>query len=127
MKKLMAVLTLAGTITCQAHAADLSQHIKNVNPSLDNRTVHAVARELAKYPKIMTYIVQRESTFNPKAHSQGNIGLAGINAKVWVKTLIEEKIIRHARDLWSIRHNLKAGFYILKHYNRSYTRYRRGH
>lgn len=125
--KLLMAMALTCTITVQTHATDLSQHIANINPSLDKRTVRAVAQELAKYPKIMTHIAQRESTFNPKAHSKGNVGLTGINVKVWAETLIEEKIIKHVRDLKTIKCNLKAGFYIYKHYGKSYRRYRHGH
>jgi len=125
--KLLMAMALTCTITVQTHATDLSQHIANSNPSLAISTVHAVAGELKKYPRIMTHIAKKESNFNPKAHSKGCVGLTGVNVKVWAKTLIEEKIIKHPRDLWSIKHNLKAGFYIYKHYGKSYRKFRRGH
>lgn len=123
MNTLMA-LVLACTITA---STDLSQRIENANPSLAKSTVRAVARELKQYPRIMTHIAQCESNFDPKAHSKGCIGLTGINVKVWAKTLVEEKIIRRPHDLWSIKYNLKAGFYIYKYYGKSYRKFRIGH
>ena len=122
--KLLAALVIAGTITVQAHANDLSQHIAKINPALDKATIHAVARELRLYPPIMTYIARRESSFNPKAHSRGCVGLTGVNLTVWHKHLIKKGVIQSSRDLWTIKGNLKAGWYIFKHYGKSYRRYR---
>jgi len=122
--KLIAALLLAGTITGQAEATDLSQRIAKYNPSLAKATVATVARELSKYPPIMTYIAQQESSFNPKAHSKGCIGLTGVNTRVWTHHLITKGVIRNPHDLWLPKYNLKAGWYIYKHYNRSYRRYR---
>lgn len=122
--KILACLALAGTITVQAEARDLSQYIAKTNPSLAAVTITAVARELELYPPVMTYIARRESSFNPKAHSRGCVGLTGVNMKVWHKPLIEKGVIRSSRDLWTVKGNLKAGWYIFKHYGKSYKRYR---
>jgi soluble lytic murein transglycosylase-like protein len=122
--RLLITLAVAGTITMQANAYDLSQHIAKTNPSLAPTTVHAVSRELRLYPPVMIYIARRESSFNPKAHSRGCVGLTGVNLKIWSKRLIEKGIIRSSHDLWTIKGNLKASWYIFKHYGKSYKRYR---
>ena len=122
--KCLAVLLLLSTIMVRAEAADLSQQIAKYNLSLDKQTVQVVSRELKHYPPVMIYIARRESSFNPKAHSRGCIGLTGVNSKVWSKTLIEKGIIRSSHDLWTVKYNLKAGWYIFKYYNKSYRRYR---
>jgi len=122
--KTLAVILLAGTITVQAEAADLSQRIAKINPSLDTATVTAVARALNKYPPVMTYIAKRESTFNPTARSNGCIGLTGINVKVWMYHLIMKGIIRNPHDLWIPEYSVKAGWYVYKKCNKSYRKYR---
>ena len=123
--KLIAILLLTSTITVQTEAADLSTRIIKFNPSLDNTTVETLARELAKYPPVVTEIVKRESTFNPRAQSRGCIGLMGIDAKLWTDILIEDGIIKDPKDLWSIKLNIKAGWHIFnKKYKRSHKKYR---
>lgn len=122
--RLMAALAIAGTITVQANASDLSQHIAKINPSLDKATVAAVARELRLYPPVMTYIARRESSFDPKAHSRGCVGLTGVNLKIWHKHLTDEGVIKGSQDLWTIKGNLKAGWYVYKKCKKSYRRYR---
>ena len=122
--KILTALLLASTITVPAEASMTAKQISEINPSLDKATVQRVAQELKKYPLIVTYIAQRESTFNPKAHSRGCIGLMGINQRVWSKELIKKGVIKQPHDLWTIHGNLKAGWWIYKHYDRNYKRYR---
>jgi soluble lytic murein transglycosylase-like protein len=120
------IILLFYLVIVQASASDLtlSQHITKINFSLDKATVTAVTRELGLYPPIMTHIARRESTFNPKAHSRGCVGLTGVNMKIWHKHLIKKGIIKSSHDLWTIKGNLKAGFYIYNKCNKNYKRYR---
>jgi soluble lytic murein transglycosylase-like protein len=83
------------------------------------------------YPKakLITYIIQKESSFNPKAKSSSCIGLMQINTKVWFSknpkyNLIKLGVLRSKEDLRNWKLNIKAGVYILKHYNWNYRRYR---
>lgn len=122
--KILTALLLASTITAPVEAAMTAKQIATINPSLDKATVQRVAKELAKYPPVVTYIAHRESTFDPKAHARGCIGLMGVNQRVWTKELIKHKVIKRPQDLWTIYGNLKAGWWIYKHYNRNYKRYR---
>lgn len=121
---LFLVLTISS-----AHAGGLEAYISKKNPKLDHKTVCELASELKKYPKAITYIAYKESTFNPKAQSKGSVGLMGINTHVWFSSnpnynLIKLGIIKHRKDLFKIKGNLKAGFYIWKKCKRNYHRYR---
>jgi len=112
-----------------ANAGSLENYIQQKNPKLSKHTVHAVAVELRKYPKPITHIAERESTFDPHARSCGNVGLMGINVKVWFSSdpkynLVKLGILQHKQDVFTIRGNLKAGFYIWKHCKKNYRRYR---
>jgi soluble lytic murein transglycosylase-like protein len=112
-----------------AQGGGLEEHISKKNPNLDTRTIRELASELKKYPKAITHIAEKESTFNPKAQSKGSVGLMGINTHVWFSSnpdynLIKLGIIKNRKDLFSIRHNLKAGHYIWKRCKRNYARYR---
>jgi soluble lytic murein transglycosylase-like protein len=96
---------------------------------LDQKTVRELASELKKYPKAIAHIAEKESTFNPKAQSKGSVGLMGINTKVWFSSnpdynLIKLGVIKSRKDLFTIRGNLKAGFYVWKKCRKSYSRYR---
>jgi soluble lytic murein transglycosylase-like protein len=85
------------------------------------------------YPKakLITYIIQRESGFNSKAQSGSCVGLMQINTKVWFSrdpkyNLIKLGVLKSKADLKNWKLNIKAGVYILKHYNWNYRRYRGG-
>ena len=124
MKRFIAIAACVGTLTTTLHAQDIKAHIAKTNPSLDNATVVQIASELQQYPPIMTRIVERESTFNPIARNKNCIGLAGINKNVWLKNLIAERVVEDIRDLWSIKGNIKAGWYIISQYKMCYCKYR---
>lgn len=123
-------LILAFLLTVSvANAESLEKYIQQKNPNLSKHIVKAVAVELKKYPKPITHIAERESTFNPNARSHGNVGLMGINIKVWFSSdpkynLVKLGILKHKQDVFTIRGNLKAGHYIWKHCKKNYRRYR---
>ena len=113
-----------------AQGGNLEEYIQKKNPNLSEKTVLELASELKKYPKTITRIVERESTFNPHAKSHGSVGLMGINTRVWFSSnpdynLIKLGIIKTRKELFTIRGNLEAGYYIWKKKcNRNYRRYR---
>ena len=122
------ILLLLLTIST-AQGGNLEEYIQRKNPNLSEKTVLELASELRKYPKEITKIVERESTFNPHAKSNGSVGLMGINTRVWFSSnpdynLIKLGIIKTKKDLFTIRGNLKAGCWIYKKCNRSYRKYR---
>ena len=112
-----------------AEGGGLEEFISRKNPTLSSKTVREVASGLKKYPKAITRIAEKESTFNPLAKSKGNWGLMGVNIKVWFSSdpdynLIKLGIIKTKKELLTVNGNLKAGFYIWKQCNRSYRKYR---
>ena len=126
MKYFFLVLLLTTSIS---HGGSLEDYITKTNPTLSQKTVREVASGLKKYPKAITRIAERESTFNPLAKSKGNWGLMGVNINVWFSSdpdynLIKLGIIKHRKDLLTINGNLKAGFYIWNQCKRSYRKYR---
>lgn len=125
----MRILLLLLLTISVAEGGNLEEYISKRNPTLSYKTVREVASGLKKYPKAITRIAERESTFNPLAKSCGNWGLMGINVKVWFSSdpdynLIKLGIIKHKKDLLTVTGNLKAGFYIWNQCKRSYKRYR---
>jgi soluble lytic murein transglycosylase-like protein len=125
----MKILFMVLLTISSAHGGGLEEYISKKNPNLSQNTVREISSELKKYPKIITRIAERESTFNPKAKNKGSVGLMGVNTKVWFSSnpnynLIKLGIIKSKKELFSIRGNLKAGSYILKKCNRNYRRYR---
>lgn len=84
---------------------------------LDTKT--AIHHEVFKYhhPKLLLAMIKVESNFNPNACSKKNaLGLMQIRPQVWKEKLIEEGIIETENDLLDIEKNIKAGSYILTHY-----------
>lgn len=128
----MKILLLFLSMISLVEGGNLEEYVSKKNPNLEKKTIRELVSELKKYPKSIIKIIEKESTFNPKAHSKGNIGLMGINSSVWFSSnpdynLIKLGIIKHKKDLFTIRGNLKAGWYILKYYNKSYKKYKHGH
>lgn len=84
-----------------------------------------IMTELKKYKnhKKLTHIARKESTFKPNAKNGHCIGLMQVNEKVWYKILKENGIVKSRKDLRSVKGNIRAGAYILKHYNNNYRRY----
>jgi hypothetical protein len=122
------ILLLLLTISV-AEGGGLEEFISKKNPTLSSKTVREVASGLKKYPKAITRIAEKESTFNPLAKSKGNWGLMGVNIKVWFSSdpgynLIKLGIIKTKKELLTVNGNLKAGFYIWQQCNRSYRKYR---
>jgi len=122
------ILLLLLTISV-AEGGGLEEYISKKNPTLSSKTVREVASGLKKYPKAISRIAEKESTFNPSAKSKGNWGLMGVNVKVWFSSdpdynLIKLGIIKNKKELLTIIGNLKAGFYIWNKCNRSYRKYR---
>jgi soluble lytic murein transglycosylase-like protein len=118
------LLTISST-----YGGGLEEYIAKKNPNLNKKTVHEVASELKKYPKELIHIVEKESTFYPQVQSKGNIGLMGVNSKVWFSSdpsynLVKLGVIKSRRDLRTITGNLKAGFHIWKHHKRNYRKYK---
>jgi soluble lytic murein transglycosylase-like protein len=125
----MKILLIFLLTISSAYGGRLEEYISKKNPNLSHNIIHELAYELKKYPKIITRIAERESTFNPKVQSKGSVGLMGINTHVWFSSnpnynLIKSGIIKHRKDLFTIKGNLKAGYFILKKCNRNYRRYR---
>jgi hypothetical protein len=112
-----------------SHGGQLENYILKINPTLPPKTIYEVAKGLKKYPKAISKIAERESTFNPLAKSKGNWGLMGVNINVWFSSnpkynLIKLGVIKTKKELLTINGNLKAGFYIWKQCNKSYRKYR---
>ena len=125
--KVLILLLLTAVSTAQG--GTLEDYISKTNPTLSTKTVREVASGLKKYPKAITRIAEKESTFNPLAKSKGNWGLMGVNITVWFSSdpdynLIKLGIIKHKKDLLTVKGNLKAGFYIWNQCKRSYRKYR---
>ena len=125
----MRILLLLLLTISSAQGGGLEEYISRKNPKLDQRTVHELASELKKYPKAILHNAEKESTFNPKAQSKGCVGLMGVNTRVWFSSdldynLIKLGIVKSKKDLFSIRENLKAGYWIWKKCKRNYRRYR---
>jgi len=125
----MRILLLLLLTISVAEGGGLEEHISKINPNLSPKTVREVASGLKKYPKAISRIAERESTFNPSAKSKGNWGLMGVNVNVWFSSdpdynLIKLGILKTKRELMTVTGNLKAGFYIWKQCNKSYRRYR---
>lgn len=123
------IIFLLLTAISTAQGGTLENHIAKTNPTLSSKTVREVASGLKKYPKAITRIAEKESTFNPLAKSKGNWGLMGININVWFSSdpdynLIKLGIIKHKKDLLTVKGNLKAGFYIWNQCNRDYKKYK---
>ena len=123
------LLLLLLTISTIVEGGDLEQYITKKNPKLSKQIVHELTLELKKYPKPITTIVEKESTFNPNAKNNRCVGLMGINTNVWFSgdpkyNLIKLGLIKTKKDLFTIKGNLKCGFYVWKHHNRNYRKYR---
>ena len=115
-----------------AHGGSLEEYIHKKNPKLTKSTIKILATELMKYPKQVKYIVEKESTFNPKAKLGNCVGLMGVNSKIWLShnpkyNLIKLGLIKSKKDLFTIKGNLRAGFWIFCYYKKSYRKYSHGH
>ena len=84
-----------------------------------------ILKEFKKYPnhRQLIAIAKKESSFNPKARNGSCYGIMQINIPVWHKELVKKKIIKNKKELYTTTGNIKAGAYILKHYNYNYNRY----
>lgn len=97
-----------------------------VNILLSVALMAQIEAALARYPPIVRRVVHLESSFDPKARNGNCLGLMQVNAPIWEKELKAKGIIKRRSDLFKIKPNLKAGYYILKKYNMDYYRYRTG-
>ena len=84
-----------------------------------------ILKEFKRYQnhRQLIAIAKKESGFNPKARNGSCYGILQINIPVWHKELVKKKIIKNKKELYTITGNIKAGAYILKHYNNNYIRY----
>jgi hypothetical protein len=122
------ILILLFTIS-MAEGGYLEEFISRKNPTLSSKTVREVASGLKKYPKAITRIAEKESTFNPKASNDSCIGLMGICLPIWFSSnpdynLIKLGILKTKKEVYSIKGNLKAGHYIWLRYKKDYRKYR---
>lgn len=122
------ILILLFTIST-SEGGSLEDYIKNKNPKLSEQTIQIISTELKKYPKQITYVTERESTFNPDAKSKGCVGLMGVRLKTWFSSdpdynLIKLGILASKEEIYTIEGNLKAGHFILEKYRWNYRRYR---
>jgi len=89
-----------------------------------------VERTWPKKAKLIKWVIHRESRYDPKARNGNCVGLMQINTSVWLSkkdpkyNLIKLGIIKRRSDLYQTIPNIRAGVYILKHYNWDYRRYR---
>lgn len=101
------------------------KHKKHKTKNKKPKCPQNIMKEFKKYKNHnrLIYIAKKESTFKPKAKNGHCIGLMQVNEKVWYNILKKNNIIKSRKDLRSISGNIRAGAYILKHYNNNYRRY----
>jgi len=105
----------------------------SATPCNDTFKKHVTAYVEKTYKKasLINHVIRRESGFNVKAKNGSCVGLMQINTRVWFSkdpkyNLIKLGILQSKKDLENWKLNIKAGVYILKHYNWNYRKYRGG-